>query len=173
MAYAQSVNSFCSVLTLIFGNDNNDPCIALREKRQNIRILFQRFVNSYAKYSVYTPEEIEADEEIFEAVLELDGERCQVCYALIDLAVSAKIVFDDDEVYDRSKLAEVARNLEKKKIALEKMPFILEATKNDEAMMLSCQLPLYDQICLQPKTGTKRQCNFRMASVTRVCRRFY
>ena len=37
------------------------------------------------------------------------------------------------------------------------MPFLLEATKNDEAMMLSCQLPLYNQICPQPKTGTKRQ----------------
>ena len=123
MAYAQPVNSFCSVLTLIFGNDNNDPCIALREKRQNIRILFQRFVNSYAKYSVHTPEEIEADEEIFEAVSELDAERYQVCYALIDLAVSAMRVFNVDEVYDRSKLAEVARNLEKKKVALERCPF--------------------------------------------------
>ena len=51
----------------------------------------------------------------------------------------------------------MARNLEKKKLALEKRPFILEATKNDEAMMKSCQLPLYDQICPQPKTGTKRQ----------------
>ena len=47
-------------------------------KRQNIRILFQRFVNLYAKYSIHTPEEIEADEEIFEAVLELDAERCQI-----------------------------------------------------------------------------------------------
>ena len=84
MAYAQSVNSFCSVSTSIFGNDNDDCCIALREKRQNIKILFERLVNSYAKYSVHTPEEIEANEEIFEAVLELDLERCQVCYALID-----------------------------------------------------------------------------------------
>ena len=132
MAYAQSLNSVCSISTSIFGSDNDDRCIALREKRQNIRILFQRFVNSYAKYSVYSPGEIEADEEIFEAVSELDSERCQVCYALIDLAVSAKRVFDVNKVYDRSKLAEVARNLEKKKVALEKMPFILEATKNNQ-----------------------------------------
>ena len=73
------------------------------------------------------------------------------------MATSSQRVFDVEEVYDRSKLAEVARNLEKKKLALEKMPFILEATKNDGAMMRSCQLPLYNQICPQPKTGTKRQ----------------
>ena len=90
---------------------------------------------------------------------------------MIDLAVLAMRVFDVNELYDRSKLAEVARNLEKKKVALEKMPFLLEATKNDEAMMLSCQLPLYNQICPQPKTGTKRQ-HFDMTSGWQASRGF-
>ena len=71
--------------------------------------------------------------------------------------MSASRVFDLEDQQDRAKLKEVARNVERKRLRLEQMPFILDATRNDAKLMASCQLPRFDQICPLPKTKTKRQ----------------
>ena len=65
MAYASSV---CSASSSIFGMENDGRCIVLREKRQNIRALFEFWAPKHATYANLTQEQINADNDIFEVL---------------------------------------------------------------------------------------------------------
>ena len=98
MAYASSV---CSASSSIFGMENDGRCIILREKRQNIRALFEFWAPKYATYANLTQEQINADDDIFEAVTDVDTERGQICLAILEFAKYASDHFDLDDEGDR------------------------------------------------------------------------
>ena len=166
MAYA---NSDCSVSLSIFGMENDGRCIVLREKRQNVSALFEYWAPKHATYTGLTQEEINANDDVFEAVTDLDTKRGQICLAILDFAHYALNHFDLDDEEDRYKMKNVALNCVKKKTQLDSMPFLLQANKDDVDMVKSCRLPFYEEI-LPPLIGKKR--NYRKGSVMPVYLRF-
>ena len=130
----------------------------LREKRQNIRALFEFWAPKYATYATLTQEQINADDDIFEAVTDVDTERGQICLAILEFAKYASDHFDFDDEGDRFNMKNVALNVVKKKAQLDAMPFLLQQNKDDEDMVKSCRLPFYEEM-LPPQIGKKR-CHF-------------
>ena len=126
--------------------------MALREKRQGVRALFEKWESNYKRYAVYSQEEIEASEDIFEAVTDLDTKRSQVCFAVLDFALYASNHFDVNDGADRAKYTNVARNVVRKKKIMDAMPFLLKANRDDVDMVKSCRLPFFEEM-LPPQIG--------------------
>ena len=122
MAYSQSTSSICSDLSSIFSMEKDGRCIILKEKWQDIKALFEKWEPNYKRYDVFTQEEIEASDDNFEAVTDIDTERGQICLAIIDFALYATNHFDIEGDEDRQKMTGVARNCVRKKAQMEAMP---------------------------------------------------
>ena len=121
MAAAPSLSEYSDVSS-IFGMENDGRCIVLREKCQGVRALFEKWAPKYARYQVYTKEEIDASDDINEAVTDLDTERGQICLAIIDLALTATKSFDVDVAVDCQMLKNVALNCVRKKMQMDALP---------------------------------------------------
>ena len=139
----------------IFGSEQDGRCIALREKRQHITTLYAKFAAQHAQYALYTPQQMEDDDDIFENASDIDVERSQICLAIIDLAFQATKVFDCEEEGDRQKLSHVAKNCERKRKQMERRPFLMEINSNDADMVKTCRIPHLSEICPEPKFGSK------------------
>ena len=86
MALSQSTTSIVSDTSSIFALESDVRCMTLRQKRQDVRVLFEKWESDYKRYAVFSQEEIQASDDIFEAVTDLDTERAQVCFAILDFA---------------------------------------------------------------------------------------
>ena len=102
--------------------EKDGRCIILKEKWQDIKALFEKWEPNYKRYDVFTQEEIEASDDNFEAVTDIDTERGQICLAIIDFALYATNHFDIEGDEDRQKMTGVARNCVRKKAQMEAMP---------------------------------------------------
>ena len=109
MAETDSISNN-SEASSIFGAEQDGRCLVLREKRQHITKLYAKWVTQHAEYAHFSLQEIEKSDDIFEAVLDIDMERGQICRALIDCANHARKVFDQTDASDREKLYYVAKN---------------------------------------------------------------
>ena len=158
MALSQSTTSISSDTSSIFALESDGRCMTLREKRQDVRVLFERWESAYKRYAVYTQDEIQASDDIFEAVTDLDTERSQVCFAILDFALFASNHFDVNNTEDRMKYINVINNVVRKKEVIDKMPFLLQANRNNADMVKAARLPFAEEM-LPPQIGKKR-CHF-------------
>ena len=120
--------------------------MTLREKRQDVRVLFEKWESAYKRYAVYTQDEIQASDDIFEAVTDLDTERSQVCFAILDFALFASNHFDVNNVEDRVKYINVVNNVVRKKDVIDTMPFLLQANRDNADMVKAARLPFFEEM---------------------------
>ena len=158
MALSQSTTSIASDTSSIFALENDARCMVLREKRQDVKVLFEKWEAGYKRYAIFSQEEIEASHDIFEAVTDLDTERSQVCFAILDFALYASNHFDVNNVEDRGKYKNVVNNVVMKKKVIDAMPFLLQANRDDVDMVKAARLPFAEEM-LPPQIGKKR-CHF-------------
>ena len=128
----------------VFGGTNAPHLQDLREARNVCKAALTAFTLNYAAYAERDPQEwedLDADLDIFDEVLELDSRAVTICMAFRKWVARCTLYLDPQNQTDIRFIRNVNQFIEKVKGKFFTRPFLLKCNRDNQAMVDDRELP--------------------------------